>query len=299
MGQNTSKFRLRIRNKFYSEVKNALRFMLRNKTNTPYLSGDGFASLADCVFSERENIDFHKIVSAKILFVPSHLFEKFLDAYRDVDFERKILLLGNSDRNFEKKSKEFDKFLAVYCQNASFELSEQVKILPIGLENLKLAASGFKFFHKPSVLNQEIEKVLFPPMSPTNQIRSKLINEVESKLEIFDYKPLRLNRSAYFKLLKKYKFIFVCEGNGFDSHRLWEVLYQGSFPVVLKTPWSNNLKALNLPILYVDSLHEISLDLITNHYEKNFEFQPAYVEILWLDYWAQEFSLKLCSKSGN
>jgi hypothetical protein len=273
--------------------------MLQNKINHPYLSGDGFASLADFVFSESKQNDFHTIGPAKILFVPSHLFEKFLDASRGVDFKGKILILGNSDRNFEKKPKEFEEFLAVYCQNASFELSEQVKVLPIGLENLKLAASGFKFFHKPSTFNQEIQKVLFPPMSPTNQIRTKLIDEVESKLELFDYKPIRLARYSYFKLLKKYKFIFVCEGNGFDSHRLWEVLYQGSFPVVLKTPWSENLMPLNLPILYVNSLRELSLESITNHYKRHFEFRPAHLEILWLDYWAQEFRLKLCSKSGN
>jgi len=299
MNKELFQFKVRLRNKLFSEVKNGLRFFLRNRTNYPYLSGDGFASIADYVVKEPESCDWLEIESAKVLFVPSHLLETFLSATEGINYKNKVLLLGNSDRNFNKKPPEFEKFLAVYCQNAAFQLSGQLKVLPIGLENLRLAASGFKFFHKPSTGNQELTKVLFPPMSPTNAVRLRLIDDVESKLDLFDYRPVRLARRSYFKLLKKYKFVFVCEGNGFDSHRLWEVLYQGSFPVVLKTAWSENLKSLNLPILYVESVNEISQELINSHNQIHSSFNPIRTEILWLEYWAREFNLILDSRSEN
>jgi hypothetical protein len=299
MKEKLSLFDLRLRNKLFSELKKMFRFFLKKRTNYPFLSGDGFASFADYIVTEIEICDSQAVASATVIFVPSHLLETFLSATEDINYKNKILLLGNSDRNFTEEPFEFEKFLAVYCQNAAFKLSEQVKILPIGLENLRLAASGFKFFHKPSTSEQEMKKVLFPPMSPTNAIRVTLTEDVKAKSDLFDYKPVRLARYSYFKLLKKYKFVFVCEGNGFDSHRLWEVLYQGSFPVVLETPWSENLKSLNLPILYVNSVNEISEELLNFHNEKHRDFDPIRTEILWLKYWAQELNLKLDSTNGN
>jgi hypothetical protein len=86
-------------------------------------------------------------------------------------------------------------------------------------------------------------------------------------------------------MTKGYRFIFCCEGNGFDSHRIWEVLYQNSFPVMLETPWSTSLKWLNLSILFVKNLEELNTDLLAQFLSANQNFRASNTEQLWVGFW--------------
>jgi hypothetical protein len=54
---------------------------------------------------------------------------------------------------------------------------------------------------------------------------------------------------------------------------------------MLRTPWSQNLSKLDLPILYVDSLLEINSKLLMNHLEVHNEFKASNHEALWTPYW--------------
>ena len=81
------------------------------------------------------------------------------------------------------------------------------------------------------------------------------------------------------------KFIFCCEGNGFENHRIWEILYQNSFPVMLQSKWSEKLKVLKLPILFVAKLEQLNQEMLLNFLEKNKHFDSRSTPQLWVDFW--------------
>ena len=57
---------------------------------------------------------------------------------------------------------------------------------------------------------------------------------------------------VYENLLEEHSFVFCPEGNGPDTHRLWETLYLGKVPIVKTSSWNRNFR--DLPIMFVNSL---------------------------------------------
>jgi hypothetical protein len=64
-------------------------------------------------------------------------------------------------------------------------------------------------------------------------------------------------RAHYLRQLALSKFCICPQGNGIDTHRLWEALYVGCIPVVIRhiaqRDWCEDL-----PILFIDSWNELS-----------------------------------------
>jgi hypothetical protein len=129
-------------------------------------------------------------------------------------------------------------------------------------------------------------------MSPTHESRVQILELAKKSTDIFNVEEGLLPTSEYFKLVRKYKFVFVCEGNGFDTHRLWEVLYQNSFPIILETDWAKSLSRLNLPILMIRKLEDLNQTLIENHYLIHSEKQPSDYPALWMPFWDTLISSK-------
>src|SRR6185437_6783751 len=64
-------------------------------------------------------------------------------------------------------------------------------------------------------------------------------------------KPL----SAVYLRNARYRFHIAVTGNGLDTHRLWEVLYLGSVPIVMTSVLDKLYE--NLPVLIVQSWHQV------------------------------------------
>ena len=66
--------------------------------------------------------------------------------------------------------------------------------------------------------------------------------------------------AAHYESISKYKWTLCPRGAGEDTHRLWEALYLGSIPVVLKS----SISALydGLPVIQLNNWDELSLELL-------------------------------------
>ena len=84
----------------------------------------------------------------------------------------------------------------------------------------------------------------------------------------------------YFNNLGNYKFVICPNGNGPDTHRIWEALYCGSFPI---TKTHVGLSFKNLPIISFDNFDDLSIEKLTAESNKK-EFNT---ETLNLEYWNQ------------
>ena len=283
------------------------RIIFSASNSSPYISGDLFSSLVDYApwNSRRQNmiealktlflrgnkefvprINVKRLKKAKTIFIPSHELATFVAAYRD-SINAKIIICGNSDFNFTTIPTLPPNVKKCLLQNSSISDNNIFFTLPIGLENIRLGRSGFKKFHKNENRHSIFNKILIPPMSPTNKERFNLLIWGLENSEIADTHTTLLPQDKYFKLAKKYKFIFCSEGNGSDSHRVWETLYQGSFPVMLKTSWSTSLSQMDIPVLYIESYSDLTIKILTNFQMAHASFDPKKCKWLWANAWKE------------
>jgi hypothetical protein len=65
----------------------------------------------------------------------------------------------------------------------------------------------------------------------------------------------------YHRTLAQYKFCICPEGNGFDTHRIWEALYLKCIPIVLRSSHIDILRTqLNIPAVVVDNWDELDIN---------------------------------------
>jgi hypothetical protein len=264
------------------------RILYKNRTSTPYLSGDAFALIAEYApygANGGEMPCIHKVVSARSIFVPSHLLENLVKDFGEV-ISARVLITGNSDMNFDLYP-ELPKSTRLWLgQNLAVGAHETIKVrtIPIGLENLALGRAGLpKFIRSKKHLVED--RVLVPPMAPSNPIRQTFVLDIQKDAGVFDLFVDYLDEQTYFNLVSRYRFVLCLEGNGFENHRIWETLYRDSFPVMLKSPWSLGLKSLNLPILYIEKPSDCTPERLQEFLRDNSDFRAKNSEMLWMEYW--------------
>ena len=271
------------------------KLLYQKRTNSPYLSSEVFANLTDSkIFTQ---VDFDRQLSkirpkVRSLFISSDLID-LLDSVQSRLPNLEVLVSGHSDRNFEQPISIPTTVKHWFSQNNAISGDPRIKILPIGIENLSLGRGGQKKYFQNKPRKQIETRVLVPPFSPTNLIRKRIVFECHKMTDIFDVETQMLYESEYFDLIGRYRFVLCLEGNGFDTHRLWETLYLGSFPIVLKSPWSIKLEKLHLPILVVNSIHDISSELLGEFKIKHSYFNPSTSDVLWSPYWRNIFKQSL------
>lgn len=268
------------------------KFLYRRRTNTPYLSSESLAKLTDISIFSRKQL--HKKVrrpqpDIRSLFIVSDLIEDLTNIQHHLP-NLKVLVSGHSDRNFERPIEIPRTVETWYAQNSAISNDPRIRPLPIGLENLSLGRSGLKKYFKYPKEEKIEDRVLVPPFSPTNPIRRIAVLDCKSNEDCFEVITQMLYEEQYFELINNYRFVLCLEGNGFDTHRIWETLYLGSFPVVLRTSWSSNLAELNLPILMIDSITEVNAELLKQFRQQNSLCNPLRFDPLWTPYWEERFS---------
>ena len=265
-----------------------------SRTSYPYISGDAFVGLADFAIQKAE--DFYiqqEALNANVVFVKADLLGPFLEAGM-LGLRPKVLISGNGDTNFSAPIR-LDACIQLFlCQNNLIQDSARILTIPIGLENRSLGRSGIPqyFEHRAhQILDVEKPLVLVPPMSPTNPIRRSVLSEVNSyNSDCLVVVTKKLPPQKYFKLVRKFRFILCLEGNGFDTHRVWESLYLECFPIIIRSPWSDSLIQLGLPILVVSDIKEINEKLLVDFLSSHRSFCSKNLEKIWMPYWVNLIS---------
>jgi hypothetical protein len=176
-----------------------------------------------------------------------------------------ILIFHNSDYNFEFEHlilfKKLTKLKYIYTQNMKIA-HDKVFPLPIGIANSQWNHGNLDIFNK--IINSVVIKsknIYFNFTISTNKkkrsdcflkIKNKNITWIEHK-----------NISNYLIDLKKHKYCICPEGNGIDTHRLWECLYLDVIPICLK----NNLTIYYskiFPIILLNDWNDLITDNINN-----------------------------------
>jgi hypothetical protein len=107
-------------------------------------------------------------------------------------------------------------------------------------------------------------------------------NRLKHKLEWLNEVPPREN----IQRLSEYEFCICPEGNGVDTHRLWEALYVKTIPIVIKSDFTDILLENSVPIVVLDDwsqLDESNLDysnynLDNNSIRRIMNFTDSYIK---------------------
>lgn len=260
-----------------------------NRTgNYPYISGDGFRSLAQHIYDESSDFNPAKVETGDVVFMnPDFIVAYFRDKHPHIK-KKYILITQNSDLGIEEKhTKYIDEKIA--CWFAKNVLCGHPKIIPtpIGLTNNFLnkigTTSDMSEMRSHDLTKKETKMSYgFSLASGTERIALK------AKL---DKNPLAVNVSektqiAYFSKMSNYSFVVSPEGNGADCHRTWEALYLRCVPIAKRNYFIEQFKEQGLPILVIDDWKEI--ETFTEEYlEKCYREMSHCFEndILFMEHW--------------
>jgi hypothetical protein len=143
-----------------------------------------------------------------------------------------------------------------YAQNMCIN-HEKLHFLPIGIANSQWSHGNINIFSNEAIIQNSSNKtknIYFNFNINTNKDkRDKCYESLKNKLIWLD----NVSPSENMIRLSQYKFCICPEGNGVDTHRLWEALYLKTVPIVIKSEFTNVLQKNNIPLIILDSWDDL------------------------------------------
>lgn len=282
-------------------------------TATEFISSNSFARISDVVFSEviskNEFKDIETVESFIIdksgsgidylntkfdlkenyvIFCNAEYLETLFIKLNEVDNLNNLKLITHwSDRPitkklFNQKPKCISNWYASHVDYAHVNLHP----IPLGLsgdyssKNL-LKKNFVDFYRLETQPNKENLLYINFQKNTNNKIREGIFDNF-SKYSWVKIDTPNKNLTEYLYSLASSKFVLCPFGNGYDTHRLWEVLYSGSIPVVENHITYEATK--NLPILKIDSFNNLNEEMLNDFYDQ-FENQDFSFDSLNIKYW--------------
>lgn len=87
---------------------------------------------------------------------------------------------------------------------------------------------------------------------PPNILQVQNIKSATHRTLVLEYSILR---REFFQKLASSKFCICPRGNAYDTFRMWDAMYVGTIPIVVREAHFHQ-HLLDLPILFLDSYHE-------------------------------------------
>lgn len=196
---------------------------------------------------------------------------------RRKDLGGKVLTLGHSD---SRTSKLYSGLLiktlglkAVFGSNTD-PSCENVQSVPLGITNntretqfhpLFGDESHFFAADSESEFPSEFYPRLYANFTAQNNasVRKPLIDSLKtlpSTFEVSHDQPefTEKGRVRFLSMCRTTNFVLCPEGNGIDTHRLWETLYMGGVPIVKRHPYMNSFFEI-LPVVQVAKWTDLGL----------------------------------------
>lgn len=251
-----------------------------------FINGNNFSEIADWIIEiNYSTLDSRINNQDGIIYCKTDFIDQLFNIIR---FSSKKYILITHMSDYPIDNVRFQKvppcIVKWYAQNAIYENNKLIPI-PIGLENHKGFSKGKFTNHEWISINYlRLQKKLkqdelYCNWNNTNPDRNFITSKLkENKLNIFQESGLSYEN--YCESMSNFKWVICPPGNGVDTHRTWEALYLGCYPIVLK---HRIFKDYDLPILQVENWQDINSDILQQHEDKwkdrkNFEQ-------LYMNYW--------------
>ena len=203
-------------------------YSIFTSTQSDWIDGDYFESLADAKWDGVQLSG--NLFYGCIIYSPTHFANSLFEKSLSINY---VLITHNSDGKVENGQSRSDSanallmpdnVIAWYAQNLTV-VNDKIKPIPIGLER-----NRWHSWKRNLIKNNGKERkgtlVSFNPMTNPS-VRLPLINK---------YGGFKTENGKgfenYIEQLNTHKYVLCPEGNGLDSHRIYEALECGCIPVV-------------------------------------------------------------------
>ena len=204
------------------------------------------------------------------------------------------LITGQTDHNVNKNLFSYKPSCIKdwYSINVDYS-NENLHPIPLGLAN-KFSSKNLLIneINKFPDENEKIEKIYLNFETNTNYfLRKRIKNHLKDKSFVIQ-SPSNLSLSEYAKDLKTYKYILCPNGNGIDTHRLWETLYSGSIPIIFDHLTYKTTE--NLPVIKINKKSNINIEYLD---EQLTTFDNLINRKLNIKYWMDEIKNNIISSN--
>ncbi|MCJ7802948.1 MAG: hypothetical protein MUP82_11395 [Candidatus Marinimicrobia bacterium] len=257
------------------------------------ITGEKIQQMCDIYFGLEEDFHYNPIIRPQItkqiiinnfnseinnpryIFCYSHRIKE-LSKKINLLKNRFILITHNSDGDITESpetltilnSANLDKW---YAQNICID-HFKLFFLPIGIANSQWTHGNLTMFDNATILHNISNKsglIYFNFNVDTNKTKRMLcFDSLKNKIEWLK----NITPSENVKRLSQYRFCICPEGNGVDTHRLWEALYLKTVPVVIKSDFTSTLQKNNVPLVVLNSWDDFNLDDLNYN---TFDFENA------------------------
>lgn len=210
-----------------------------------------------------------------------------------------ILISHNSDGKITDTPDQYDadvklmpnNLIRWFAQNVYYS-HERIESIPIGLENSYNfpELNKIKKLHNLINVNKNYINLLYMNHNINTNPTERIVpyDLLENKQWCTSIHGLNGdNYDEYINNIHNHKFVISPEGNGPDTHRLWECLYLNTIPIEKRN--INNQFYTDLPICFVDDWNEITEQFLLNEYDRitNIEWN---LDKLNFSYWKHKIT---------
>lgn len=251
----------------------------------------------------RDDHNLDKVKRANIIFVYTHQLKSFFTKIYPRLSSPFILMSHNSDDGIDERFEPYlneGKIFRWFGQNVAV-MSNKLISLPIGVANSQWPHGQVDILKGVMGQNVRKEKLVYMNFNTRTNPGGRL--PILNRFKDAPYITVAGNMGFrdYLQELARHVFCISPPGNGLDCHRIWECLYLGVIPVVLKNP---NIRYYDdLPILLIDDWKEINPEFLEEKFQI-FKSRSFNLEKLDLAYWkkmiySQKGKLQTVQQVGN
>lgn len=280
------------------------------------ISNNNYAKNSNTIFSETISLDIFDSYQNKNLKIidqsqktVNYINKKFYISDGDIIFCKRDMLhilfsvlknarindisiiLHQTDHIVNKKAlkKMPNNIQKIYSINVK-DYHSKIEPIPIGLSGTysykNLQEKDFNLSNLNFNIVEKINKVYLNFDINTNRKKRKNIVEHFSKFD-WAFIESNIDITEYKKRLEEFTFVLCPQGNGVDTHRIWETLYSGSIPIVENHFTHRNL--FDLPILFIDDFRSLT-KLHLENFKEEFNIKNFNRDKLFLDFWINEIN---------
>ncbi len=225
----------------------------------PFTSGDTFRDYSNFIYDEIKNFNPINVSAGDKIFVKTDLIDKYFKHCHPKIKNKYYLITHNSDVNISNYYFKFldDKIINWFAQNLEEKFSEKINIIPIGLENRWRMRNGkIKDFNRYMIKKNTKNIVVLSSFSTETNKNRKKVRKIINGSSFIKFAE-SVNPKKYRSLLSNSMFNICPEGNGLDTHRIWESLALEAIPIVLKNSFTEQYSRIGVPMLYLNSWNEL------------------------------------------
>ena len=191
-----------------------------------------------------------------------------------------VLVTHNSDQNIDNTpavNRLLNDVNVVrwYAQNVNYH-HPKLHFVPIGIANSMWDHGNLSLFERLNTNEKTHDIYMYFDIYTNHDKRIPCMEALSGKVEFLPKMDVRANLER----MAKYRYCICPEGNGLDTHRLWEAYYLHMVPILLRSTHTEIIeKQCGLPMILLDEWGDLNMDALPPYESFDFDRGTHYLDI--------------------